>query len=62
MGAGMLFQATQAFAYEEAVAKGNIASTVLLVREHDRDEQHQGILEGGLSHWHNSGEVCSTVL
>ena len=32
VGAGMLFQATQAFVYEEAEAKGNIARTVLLVR------------------------------
>ena len=32
VGAGMLFQATQAFVYEEAEAKGNVARTVLLVR------------------------------
>ena len=32
VGSGMLFQATQAFVYEEIEAKGNVARTVLLVR------------------------------
>ena len=32
VGAGMLFQATQAFVYEEEEAKGNVARTILLVR------------------------------
>ena len=32
VGAGMLYQATKAFVYEEEQAKGNIQRTVLLVR------------------------------
>ena len=32
VGAGMLYQATQAFVYEEMPAKGSVARTVLLVR------------------------------
>ena len=39
VGVGMLYQSTQAFVYEEAEAKGNVARTVLFSAssEHNRD-------------------------